>query len=82
MRAMSQLFRLRIGAGDPEAFLLRLAQAVCFLVAGVVFIAGLLKVSHEDLTGAQLFSAAQQVVQTALLFCIVGLLLPRKSNSA
>ncbi len=82
MRAMTQLFRLQIGAGDMDAFLLRLAQAVCFLAAGIVRVVGLLEVSRQDLAEAQFFSAVQQVVQTALLFCIVGLLLNRKSNTA
>ena len=80
MKTITRLFRLQIGAYDADAFLLRLAQAVCFLVAALVFVAGLLKVSREDLSEAQLFSAVQQVVQTALLFCIVGLLLNRKSG--
>lgn len=82
MRTMIQLFRLQIGAGDTDAFILRLARVVCFLAAGFVFVAGLLKVSREGLAEAQLFSAVQQVVQTALLFCIVGLLLNHKSNDA
>ena len=82
MRAIAQLLRLQVGPGDIDAFLLRLAQAVCFLIAGFVFVVGLLKVSREDLVEAQLFSAVQQIVQTALLFCIVGLLLNRRSNAA
>ena len=61
---------------------MRLAQVLCFLLAGFVFVCGLLKVSREGLAEAQLFSAVQQVVQTALLFCIVGLLLHPKSNAA
>lgn len=82
MRAVTQVLRLQIGAGDTDAFLLRLAQAICFLVGGFVLVAGLLKVCREDLAETQLFSAVQQVVQTALLFCIVGLLLNRKSKAA
>jgi hypothetical protein len=82
MKTISSLFRLRIGAGDTDAFLLRVVQVTCFIVAAFVFVAGLLKVSRLDLTEAQLFGAVQQVVQTALLFCIFGLLLHRKSNAA
>ncbi len=82
MKTISSFFRMRIGVGDTDAFLMRLAQAICFTAAAFVFVAGLLKVCRLDLTDAQLFSAVQQVVQTALLFCILGLLLHRKSNAA
>ena len=82
MRAMTRLFRLQIWAGDIDTFLLRLAQVVCFLVAALVFVGGLLKVSRQDLAEAQFFNAIQQLGQTALLFCIVGLLLHPKSKAA
>ena len=65
-----------------DAFFLWLAQIICFAVAALVFVCGLLKVCHLDLTPAEVFNAVQQVVQTALLFCIVGLLLRPKSTSA
>jgi hypothetical protein len=77
MKAMTRLFRMPVGGNDADAFLLRLAQLVCYGAGAFVFAAGLLKVSHEDLAEAQLFSAVQQVMQTALLFCITGLLLNR-----
>ena len=82
MRTMARLFRLQIGAGDIDAFLLRLAQLVCFLVAAFVFVAGLRQGTQQDLAEAQFCSTVQQLVQTALLFCIVGLLLHPKSNAA
>jgi len=82
MKAITRLFRWRIGAGDTDALLTRLAQAVCFIGAAYVLVAGLLKVSRLDLAEAELFGAVQQVVQTALLFFIAGLLLHPKPNTA
>ena len=82
MTVISRLARLQIGAGDTDSFLLRLAQITCFIAAAFVFAAGLLKVCRLDLTEAQLFSAVQQVVQTALLLCIFGLLLHPMSKAA
>ena len=82
MTTLTRLFRLQLGGPDADAHLLRLAQVVCFLAGGFVFIAGLLKVCRLDLAEAQLFGAVQQVVQTALLFCIFGMLLQTKSPPA
>jgi hypothetical protein len=82
MKTINSLFRMKIGAGDTDAFLMRLAQMICFITGGSVFVFGLLKVCREDLTGAQLFSAVQQVIQTVLLFWIVGLLMRPKSKAA
>ena len=81
MKAFTRLLRLRIGPGDTDALLLRLAQVASFIVGGFVLVAGLLKVCRPDLAEAQLFGAVQQVVQTALLFCIFGALLPTKSKT-
>lgn len=82
MRAVSSMLRLQIGGGDTDAMLFRVAQVICFMVAGFVFVAGLLRVSHLGLAEAQLFGAVQQVVQTSLLFGILGLLLSRRSTVA
>lgn len=82
MRAIGSILRLQIGGGDTDAILFRVAQVICFIMAGFVFVVGLLRVSHLDLAEPQLFGAVQQVVQTSLLFGICGLLLSRKSNSA
>ncbi len=79
---LTRLVRLRIGGAEADALLLRLAQVICFLGAGFVFVAGLLKVCRLDLAEAQLFGAVQQVVQTALLFYIAGALLHPKSHPA
>ena len=64
------------------SFSIEIGRGIFLGFAAFVFVAGLLKVSRLDLTEAQLFGAVQQVVQTALLFCIFGLLLHRKSNAA
>ncbi len=82
MTTFTRLIRLRIGGPDGDAVLLRFAQAIIFLAAGFVFVAGLLKVCRLELTEAQLFGAVQQVVQTALLFFIAGALLRTKARPA
>jgi hypothetical protein len=81
MKTITSLLRLQIGGHNGDAMLLRTARAICFITGAFVFIVGLLKVTRLDLPDAQLFSAVQQVVQTALLFCILGSVLDRKPNT-
>ncbi len=72
-----QLLQFPIGRGSIDALLVRLGQITCFVIAGLVFILGLLKVSGLNLAYAQFFSATHQVVQTAF-----AVLYPRTASRA
>lgn len=82
MRTISSLFRLKIGPGDIDTFVLQLAQTVCFMLSGFVLLVSWHKLGGLDLAEVAPWTSVQQGVQTALLFGILGLLLSPKSKAA
>jgi hypothetical protein len=81
MKPLLQLGQLQVGTANIDAVLLKCAQVVCFLLAGCVVAFGLSKLNRLELSEAQFFGAVQQVMQTSLLFCLLGLCLHPKSNA-
>jgi hypothetical protein len=81
MKPLLQLGQLQLGAANIDAVIMKCAQVVCFILAACVVAFGLSKLNRLDLSEAQFFGAIQQVIQTSLLFCLLGLCLHPKSKS-
>jgi hypothetical protein len=80
MKSLVQLGRLQLGAANIDAVLLKSAQFVCFILAACVAAFGLSKLNSTDLSEAQFWRDIQQVIQTSLLFCLLGLCLHPRSS--
>src|SRR5436190_2741365 len=73
MKSLVQLGQLQLGATNIDAVLLKCAQIVCFILAACVVAFGLSKLNGLDLSEVKFFGAVQQVIQTSMLFCLLGL---------